>query len=148
MYTHILVAVDDSDTSNRALAEAIGLAKDQGAILRIVYVLDRVALLGAAQIADAAESERTWREIGEDILQRALGGAQQRGVNAEIRLLETEDVEDRVACAVTTEAKSWGADLLIAGTHGRDGLKHLLMGSVAEGIVRHAPVPVMLVRGG
>ncbi len=147
MYAHILIAVDDSATSNRALQEAIRLAQDQHAALRIVYVADTLALQGAAPLADAAESEQAWREIGDVILERARAVAAGAGVSAETALLETEDVEDRVAQAITGEARRWGADLLIAGTHGRGGLKHMIMGSVAEGIVRHAPVPVMLVRG-
>lgn len=146
MYARILIAVDDSATSNRALQEAIRLAQDQHAALRIVYVADTVALQGAAPVADAAESERTWREIGEEILGRARAAAGE-GVSAETALLETGDVEDRLAQAITGEARRWGADLLIAGTHGRGGLRHMIMGSVAEGIVRHAPVPVLLVRG-
>jgi nucleotide-binding universal stress UspA family protein len=147
MYKRILIAVDDSETSNRALREASGLARDQHAVLRIVHVVDRVALIGSAPLADPAESEKTWGEIASDILERAQGAARAEGVDAETRLLETTDVEDRIAQAILGEATRWGADLLVAGTHGRSGLKHLLMGSVAEGIVRHAPMPVLLVRG-
>lgn len=146
MYTHILAAVDDSATSNRALQEAAGLAHDQHAALRIVYVVDEAALLGAALVADPVESGKTWREIGNAILKRAQDAARAAGVEADVQLLQTEDVEDRVAQAILKDARAWGADLLVAGTHGRGGLKHLLMGSVAEGIIRHAPVPVLLVR--
>lgn len=148
MYKHILIAVDDSATSNRALQEAIGLASDQHAALSIVYVVDDAALIGAALVADPGESGKTWREIGQGILQRAQDAAKARGVDAETRLLQTENVEDRVAQAIVAHARAKGADLLVAGTHGRGGLKHLLMGSVAEGIVRHTPVPVLLVRQG
>lgn len=146
MYKHIMAAVDDSATSNRALQEAIGLARDQHAALRIVYVVDEAALLGAALVADPGASGETWREIGNEILKRAQNAARAAGVEADVQLLQTEDVEDRVAQAILKDARGWGADLLVAGTHGRGGLKHLLMGSVAEGIIRHAPVPVLLVR--
>jgi nucleotide-binding universal stress UspA family protein len=70
----------------------------------------------------------------------------EEGATAEVQLLHTGNTADRTAQAITQEARRWGADLLVAGTHGRSGLKHLLMGSVAEGIVRHTPVPVLLVR--
>jgi nucleotide-binding universal stress UspA family protein len=146
MYTRILVAIDDSATSRRALEEAVNLARDQRAALRIVCVVDRIALLGAAQIADAAESLRQWQEIGNDALKRAQGVAAGAGVNADTALLETGDVEDRIAQAIIGAATGWHAELLVAGTHGRSGLDHLLMGSVAEGLVRHTPVPIMLVR--
>ncbi len=146
MYKRILIAVDDSATSNFALEEAIQLARDQHAALNIVHVVDQVALQGAAPIANAAESEKTWSAIGQDILQRAQDAARKAGVNADTGLLETQNVEDRLARAILHEAKRLHADLLVAGTHGRSGLKHLLMGSVAEGIVRHSHIPVMLVR--
>lgn len=45
------------------------------------------------------------------------------------------------------EAERWGAELIVMGTHGRHGLQHLWLGSVAEGVVRSSPVPVLLVRG-
>ena len=48
---------------------------------------------------------------------------------------------------LAAEAKAWPADLIVIGTHGRRGVDHLLMGSVAEGVVRISPVPVMLIRG-
>ncbi len=146
MYTRILVAIDDSATSSRALQEAVNLARDQRAALRIVCVVDRIALLGAAPIADPAESLRQWQEIGDDALKRAQGVAAGAGVNADTALLDTEDEEDRIAQAIVREAAGWRAELLVAGTHGRSGLDHLLMGSVAEGLVRRTPVPIMLVR--
>lgn len=146
MYKRILTAVDDSATSNRALEEAIQLALDQQAELYIVHVVDKVAITGAAQIANAAESEETWDGIGRDILRRAQDAARKAGASAETRLLETENIEERLARAVISAAKRLHADLLVVGTHGRSGLRHLLMGSVAEGIVRHAHIPVMLIR--
>lgn len=147
MYERILIAIDDSETSNRALLEAARLARAQHAALRIVHVVDRMALLGSAPLADPARSETAWRDLARDVLHRAQRAARDEGIEAETQVLETEDVEDRVAQAITGEARRWGAQLLVAGTHGRSGLHHLLMGSVAEGIIRHAPVPVLLVRG-
>lgn len=146
MYKRILVAVDDSETSSRALREAARLAREQHAALRIVHVVDRVALLESAPLADPAQGAATWKAIGNDVLQRARGAAKAEGIDADTRLLETEDVADRVAQSIMAEAQAWGADLLVAGTHGRSGLRHLLMGSVAEGIIRHTPAPVLLVR--
>ncbi len=146
MYERILIAVDDGEASLRALREAARLALDQRAALRIVHVVDRVALLESAALADPAAGERTWSEIGSGILMRAHAVARAEGLEAETCLLETADVEDRLAQAITSEATRWGAQLLVAGTHGRSGMGRLLMGSVAEGIIRHARVPVMLVR--
>lgn len=144
MYQRILAAVDDSPTSDLALREAIGLAKDQHARLRIVYVVDKIAIYNSTQLSP--EVERTWIDIGRGILDKAKGLARSGGVDAEVRLLETEVPGARMAEAIVAEAGAWPADLVVAGTHGRTGLDHLLMGSVAEGIVRNCPVPILLVR--
>lgn len=53
---------------------------------------------------------------------------------------------ERIARVIDNEALAWGADLIVIGTHGRTGFNHLLFGSVAEGVVRGASVPVLLVR--
>ncbi|MGA7594413.1 MAG: universal stress protein [Gallionella sp.] len=144
MYQRILAAVDDSPASDLALREAIGLAKDQNAKLRIVYVVDKIAIYNSTQISP--EIEKTWIAIGRGILDKAQRSARAGGVDAEIKLLETEVPGERMAEAIVAEAGAWPADIVVAGTHGRSGLNHLLMGSVAEGIVRGCPVPILLVR--
>jgi nucleotide-binding universal stress UspA family protein len=63
---------------------------------------------------------------------------------SETELLETEG--KRVASVIDDDAKRWPADLIVIGTHGRSGISRLLLGSVAEGVVRGASVPVLLVR--
>ena len=79
-------------------------------------------------------------------MDKAQRSARSGGVDAEVKLLETEVPGARMAEAIVAEAGAWPADLVVAGTHGRTGLNHLLMGSVAEGIVRGCPVPILLVR--
>lgn len=146
MYKHILAAVDDSETSNRALDEAISLAKDQRAELTLVYVLDTVELLSSATVVDMHQTEKGWSESAQELLKKAWERALKAGVKPKARLQQTMDVPDRVAQAILSEAKRAQADLIIAGTHGRTGLSRVLMGSVAEGLVRHAAVPILLVR--
>ena len=146
MYKHILVAVDGSDTSDRALHEAINLAKDQQAILRIVYAVDEVNINASPEFPNPTEIEQAWTDAGREILDKAQNSARTAGIKAETRLLEIDKLGVRTADAIIQEAKTWPADLLVAGTHGRSGLSHLLMGSVAEGIVRICPVPILLIR--
>ncbi|MCL4472285.1 MAG: universal stress protein [Sulfuricella sp.] len=146
MYKHILVAVDGSDTSDRALHEAINLAKDQQAILRIVYAVDEVNINVSPEFPNPTEIEQAWTDAGREILDKAQNSARAAGIKAETRLLEIDKLGVRTADAIIQEAKTWPADLLVAGTHGRSGLSHLLMGSVAEGIVRICPVPILLIR--
>ncbi len=84
------------------------------------------------------------RHTGECALAQAAEKVRQSGVTAEIALLEVTG--ERIASVIDGEARRWPADLFVIGTHGRSGLSRLLLGSVAEGVVRGASVPVLLVR--
>lgn len=147
MYKRILVAADGSATSDKALVEAIDLANDQHAQLKIVYTIDDASIYTAADVPNAVGIEQAWIDAGHKILEAAKKKAQAAGIEAETKLLETDAMGEKISDAIVNEARAWPADLLVAGTHGRRGLSHLIMGSVAEGIVRTCPVPLLLVRG-
>jgi nucleotide-binding universal stress UspA family protein len=85
------------------------------------------------------------RASGAKILAQAEKMVRQAGVALKTRLLEADG--ERVASVIVEEARRWPADLLVIGTHGRSGFSRILFGSVAEGVVRTAPVPVLLIRG-
>ena len=72
--------------------------------------------------------------------------AEGKGLHVETRLVEFKRASDHVAQMIVDEAKGMSAELLVMGTHGRRGLNHLLVGSVAEGVIRLTPCPVLLVR--
>jgi nucleotide-binding universal stress UspA family protein len=145
MYQRILVPIDGSATSGRALQEAIKLA-DGKAHLRLVYVLEEAYLLDAESYAfiDYAALQEAMRHTGERALAQAAEQVRQSGMTAETALLESAGA--RVASIIDVEARNWQADLIVIGTHGRSGLNRLVMGSVAEGVVRVASVPVLLIR--
>jgi nucleotide-binding universal stress UspA family protein len=83
-------------------------------------------------------------ERGEEILNEAAGIARQQGVEVETTLIET--VAGPVGEVIVEAAEKWPADLIVLGTHGRRGIRRLVMGSDAEYVVRTTPVPVLLVR--
>jgi len=147
MYKRILVAVDGSGTSDRAFREALRLAKEepQGR-LRIVHAVDAVTVNIETPYA-WDEYHDALRRTGQAVLDAAQARAKKAGVAADCRLVEVEKYGQRVVDAIVDEARRWRADLLVIGTHGRRGVSHLLLGSVAEGVVRLAPAPVLLVRG-
>jgi nucleotide-binding universal stress UspA family protein len=146
MFPRILIAVDGSDTSERALREAIVLAEEGASRLRIVHALDLV--IGEIETPyELSEYEASLRADGERILKRAAQRANKAGVNAETSLLEVLQYGDRVADEIVREAEKWRASLIVIGTHGRRGFRRALMGSVAEGVVRIAGAPVLLIRG-
>jgi nucleotide-binding universal stress UspA family protein len=146
MYSRILIAVDGSPTSEHALRHAIGLAKDLSAALRIVHIIDMGVLPVGPEIAiDTGAIMKARRAAGEKMLQSARDTARAAGVEAETRLVETGAPTQRIASVIADEAKSWPADLVITGTHGRSGVARMLVGSVAEGVARVSPAPVLLV---
>jgi nucleotide-binding universal stress UspA family protein len=145
MYRRILVSIDGSQTSERALQEAIKLSNRE-AQFRLVHVLEEIYLLDAEGYAyiDLASLQQAVRHTGERTLALAAEKARQSGATAETALLEASG--ERIASVIESDARHWKADLIVIGTHGRSGLNRLLLGSVAEGVVRVASVPVLLVR--
>lgn len=152
MYQRILVPIDGSPTSARALQEAIKLAAGNTtgakALLRLAYVIEEVYPLDTESYAfiDYASLQEALRKTGERVLTQAAITVRQAGVAAETALLE--EPGERTAGVIGGEALSWKADLIVIGTHGRKGVSRMLLGSVAENVVREATVPVLLVRAG
>lgn len=146
MYSKILVAVDESDTSRHALKQAIELARKLAATLRMVHVVDMSWLpIGPEVAIDTVALSAARREVGEKIIAAARDAAKEAGFEAEAGLIETESPVQHVAEAVAKEALRWGAELVVLGTHGRRGFRRLMLGSVAEQTARLSPGPVLLI---
>lgn len=145
MYERILVPVDGSPTSNLGLAEAIKLGKLTGARLLLLHAVDIAAVSVTPEAAAATPALfDAMRDAGTEILARARATAETAGARVETVLVDT--LVGRVSDLVVEQAKSWRADLIVIGTHGRRGVSRLLIGSDAEQVVRASPVPVLLVR--
>ena len=145
MYSKILVPIDGSPPSAAGLAEAIRLATSLGAALRLVHVLEDFKLVpGAEAIVYLSNTLDLLRESGTKVLAQAEAQVRASGLTPESALCET--MGGRAAPLIVEEAKRWGADLIVIGTHGRRGMQRLIMGSDAEEIVRTTHVPVLLVR--
>jgi nucleotide-binding universal stress UspA family protein len=145
MYKQILSPVDGSPTSNRGVAEAIRLAKNQRAKLRFLHVVDThlvtMDMTGAVNMGEVLD---ILREAGVKILKAAKALAVEEGIAAETVIIDS--MIGRIGEEVVRQAKAWPADLIVMGTHGRRGVSRLFMGSDAETVIRTSPVPVLLVR--
>jgi nucleotide-binding universal stress UspA family protein len=148
MFKRILTPVDGSATSRRGLRAAIGLAKSQRARLVIVNVVDVVPVFASLEGVTTYDPGlvEALRRMGKKVLAGAAAEAKKRGVRAKTVL--AENVVGRVADVIVRQAKKNRADLIVIGTHGRRGLTRMVMGSDAELVVRYAPAPVLLIRGG
>ena len=145
MYQHILVPFDDSQAALVALVEACKVGRLTGGVLHIVHVVDLAQFSwGGTGYLQSEEVRKAIAATGEKVLQRTREQLQENGIEAETAILESAG--DKVADLLVNDSKANGVDLLIMGTHGFSGLMHLLMGSVAEGVLRQADIPVMLLR--
>jgi len=146
MFKRILVPVDGSDAAQHALDNAIGLARETGARLRVIHVLEDVAYLAGYDPAGAAAGElyQATRENGSRVLEESAAAVKAAGLEVETELID--EFGQPMPQAVADAASQWKADLIVVGTHGRRGLSRLMLGSGAEQIIRLAPVPVLVAR--
>jgi len=145
-YKRILVPVDGSPTSGAGMRAAIALARQNRARLRLLHVLDEYVAFafpdpGAGMNMNAMLG--ALRAAGKRTLAEAERAARRMGAKPESALVE--GFGGRVADTIVAQAKRWRADLVVMGTHGRRGVKRVLLGSDADLVVRYSPVPVLLV---
>ena len=148
MYKRILVAIDNSTTAQKALSEAITLAKALGANLCIANAADEGPLsqhgMGLGSYIDIDKAKEEMRNAGNALLAQALAQAHAAGAQAEVQLLESS--HKRLGDMIIHAATEWHADLVVMGTHGRRGFERFLVGSVAEHMVRTSLTSLLLVR--
>jgi nucleotide-binding universal stress UspA family protein len=143
MFKRILVPVDGSETSTKALVMATQLAREGGGRIRLLHSFDALVFLSGFEIGPGVLEAA--REYADKVLDDAMEIARAAGVPADKRL---EDLPGgRLGEIVADAAASWEADLVVVGTHGRRGVGRVLLGSGAEQVIRLSPVPVLSVRG-
>ena len=143
MAKHVLVPTDFSDYANYALDYAIELAKTLQARLTFLHVIHLTPLamgsIGGPGLIPYLEDIET--EI-QQYMQTLLDRIHQEGLQGETIVVQGVPFQ-----TIIETAESKAVDLIVMGTHGRTGLTHALMGSVAEKVVRLAPCPVLVTRG-
>lgn len=143
MYKRILVPLDGSDTSERGLREAIRIAHRQRTHLVLLHVIDDFPKLREIASNESMEQMQTHRRsAAEELLShgRRLADASQVQTETSICI-----AADTLSDTIVDIAAKTVCELIVLGTHGRSGIHRALLGSVAEGVSRRSPVPVMLV---
>lgn len=149
MSHRILLATDGSETSWHALHEAIRFAMPDD-VVRVVNVIDDPFTHYQAAFAAYIDLEAIREGLiaeGQLTLADSYRKLHDEGLQADTRSIDLRTWGGTVADAILREAQRWQADLLILGTHGRRGFRRLMIGSVAEHVLRRAHRPVMLVTG-
>jgi nucleotide-binding universal stress UspA family protein len=146
MYKRILIPVDGSQTSSKALTAALQLARDASGQVRLVHMVDDLAYIGGYEAygAYSAQLMEIAQKVGNQILDGALAVAKATGVQADQMLFDKFGAQ--LGETVADASKLWNADLIVVGTHGRRGIGRMFLGSGAEQIIRLAPVHVLVVR--
>ena len=141
----ILVATDFSEPSATALEYGRALARTFNATLHVVHVVDNFmvpGMMAETVPANYAELLDELEAVAEKQLRASIGDDDRRELGAHTILLK----KTAPARGIVAYAENAKVDLIVIGTHGRGGWSHLLMGSVAEKVVRTAPCPVLTVR--
>lgn len=145
MYARIMVPVDGSAPSARGLDEAIELARHLKARLQLVHVVEPwITVTPETMLDSVLRVTESMRDVGTALLEQCKEKVTKAGVEAETELIESTGAS--AGERIVRRAKELDADLIVCGTHGRRGLRRLLLGSDAEYIVRRASAPVLLVR--
>jgi len=138
----ILCPVDFSDCSKDALRTAIDLARDSGGSLMLIHVVTPTF----AAMAEASFCSADLVMILQNNAGKALQAWRAQAIEGGAKTVDTVCVVGIAWDEIVKSARSQRCDLVVMGTHGRSGLKHVLLGSVAENVVRHAPCSVLIVR--
>lgn len=146
MYEKILVALDGSPCAQRALAEAVELAKLSGGVVEALSVVDRGKWPENANtnFASGPETGGVAQDAATAALEDAAKAFRETGVRGHVRAVDA--VAENTSAVLARIADECEADLIVIGTHGRRGVQRFLLGSVAESLVRSTDKPVLVVR--
>jgi nucleotide-binding universal stress UspA family protein len=147
MYKRILVATDGSTLSKKAVRSAIDLAGFVGAELVALYVVPRYPVSyfeGGITIStqDVARTEKQWADKGQAVVDAVQLQAQGAGLKAKAVIARS----DLVAESIISAAKKHKCDLIVMASHGRKGIKRILLGSETQHVLTHSSVPVLVLR--
>ena len=147
MYRRILVAIDGSHSTSRALDEALKLAGLNRAELHLLTVVNLLEMaVDDPRQHDAAQLTALADQHGHAVLAPALEHARRHDGPLHATVRHCWEGGKDIAHALLKHAHDIHADLIFMGTHGRRGLRHALMGSVAEYVMRESHLPVLVVR--
>ncbi|MES2189909.1 MAG: universal stress protein [Pseudomonadota bacterium] len=147
MYKRILIATDGSALSRKAVSGGIELATLMGAELTVLKVVPRYPVSyfeGGASISSSqvAATEKQWADAASAVVQLVKTNAEAQGLKARA----VTKVSDFVAESIISVAKKHKCDLIVMASHGRKGVKRLLMGSETQHVLTHSTIPVLVLR--
>ena len=146
-YPRILVATNGSSLSKKAVRSSIHLASALGADLVALYVVPRYptnyfTAETSISMDDVSRAESQWASKGQAVVDAVAGSAKEDGVKTKAVIMRS----DLVAESVLAAAKKYKCDLIVMASHGRKGIKRLLLGSETQHVLTHSNIPVLVLR--
>lgn len=138
MYDNVLVSTDGSAVANKGVETAVGIARQNDAVLHVIHVVDADSLPSSVSSIRMGDE---FEELGQSIVDHARERAEGAGIDVDTTVVSGNTSEEILDYLDTHDV-----DLVVMGTHGRHGINRMLLGSVTERVVRESPVPVLTVR--
>jgi nucleotide-binding universal stress UspA family protein len=147
MYKRILLATDGSSLSHKAEQSAIAMAAAFHAELQVVRVIPhyiQTYFEGSFAVTevDSQKIEAQWAQTAQEALDKVQSAAAAQGVSASTKVVKSDDI----AQGLVDEANHFKADLMVMASHGRKGIKRLLLGSETLAVLTHVKIPVLVLR--
>ena len=143
MFNRIYVPIDNSDVSEHVLNEAMDLALSNKAKLKIAHVVNLEQITFGIEMVGVADMKDSLLIAAKKFIEHIKNILQKREVHAEIVLLENYGAG--LANIILEDAKAWGTDLFIIGSHNLGSFTHLITGGVAEDIAEDSEIPILLI---
>lgn len=143
MFSKIYVPLDNTDISDKVLNEALDFAKECGAKVRVAHVVNLEQITFGIEMVGVAELEETLMGIANKLISHVKEIVNKKGVDAEVILLENYGSD--LSTLIMDDAKSWGANLFILGSHHLGSFSHFITGGVAEDIAHDSEIPILLI---
>jgi nucleotide-binding universal stress UspA family protein len=146
MYHHILVPIDGSDLSERAIAHSVALAKAHNAKITALHVTVPLHLSALDSITVAQDTQQQDLQLDKELASRHLEAAANAARAVGVPCDTVHAVHDHPYQAIIDAAKSYGCDLIAMASHGRRGISAIVLGSETTKVLTHTTIPVLVLR--
>jgi len=143
MFKKVYVPLDNSDISEKLLIEALAFAKSINAEVRIAHAINFEQITFGIEMIGVAELKETLVEIANKFIAHTKDEMKKNGFDIDVVVLENYGGD--LASLVIEDAKQWGADLFVLGSHHLGSFAHFVTGGVVEDIAHECEIPILLV---
>lgn len=145
MFKHLLVSTDGSSHSESAIRQAVALAKENGATVTGLHVIQPFSVF-AYDVQMIESADATYMAQAKERAKRYLGAIDKAAKELNVPCMTLSVTDERPYDAIIRTAKEQGCDLIVMSSHGRSGMKAVLLGSETQKVLAHSMLPVLVFR--